>query len=185
MTTDKKTLSEYEGLPCHHWAEELPLIRTVLETLRPKLVIETGTMYGGFAAFLADTITAWDGMVVTIDHLIYPGLQDALRGRTNINFICADVMGDFVDALLYDLVQDLKPQDQSLFYADGPVGRPEFFKLAEIADIVGLHDYGTEVSPEQALEWEQMHSRSPYMHRAFAELQAEKGGYFVSRFWVR
>lgn len=181
-----ETLGEYSGLKCHHWNEELPLLAEVLKAKRPSIVIETGTMFGGFAAFLADTVKPWGGEVVTFDHLIYPGLQDALLGRENLNFIKADVTQSFADTVIWTVLKEAHDNGrETCFYADGPVARPEFFQFAGMATLAGIHDYGTEVTPAQMEKWATMFGFKPFQHQPFEALQAVKGGYFVSRFWEK
>lgn len=180
------TLGSYQGLPCHHWDEELPLIAAVLAAVEPKLVVETGTMYGGFAAFLADTVTPWGGTVLTIDHVLYPGLEDALAGRSNLHFLRTDILGDFAEQVIYAQIERARVRGESTcLYADGPVSRPEFVVFAHFFSLVGIHDYGTEVTPEQMDRWAIGAHYDPFQHEPFAQLQEAKGGYFVSRFWQR
>lgn len=183
--TDAPTLGTYAGLNCHHWNEELPLIADVLSSVRPRLVVELGTMYGGFAAFLADVVKPWSGEVVTFDRTIYPGLEDALSGRENLYFVRADVNSSFGDALIRDFLYKYNSYGhRTCLYADAQPGRAEFFSFGDLADLSGIHDYGTEVSAERLRAWETENWRVPYRHDVFGALQDSKGGYFVSRFWV-
>jgi len=183
--SESPTLGAYQDLRCHHWNEELPLIADVLSTVRPILTIEAGTMYGGFAAFLADAVRPWNGVVLTIDHVIYPGLEDALKGRENLYFVRADVNSSFAGVLIERSISDARVRGGRVcFYADSQAGRREFFELASLADLSGVHDYGTEVTAEKLEVWETQYHRLPYRHDAFKALQDSKGGYFVSRFWV-
>lgn len=180
------TLGTYQGLPCHHWEEELPLIVDVLSAVKPKLVVETGTMYGGFAAFLADTVKVWDGIVLTVDHIIYPGLEDALTGRANLHFFRTDILGDLAEHVIYEQVEEADHhRDFTCFYADGPVRRPEFAEFAHLFNLAAVHDYGTEVTPQQMERWAAECDYVPFQHEPFAKLQEQKGGYFVSRFWMQ
>ena len=179
------TLGTYQGLLCHHWNDELPLVANVLSAVRPMLVVEIGTMYGGFAAFLADAVKPWGGRVVTVDRVIYPGLEAALADRENLCFVRADVNSGFAVDLIRTLMQECSDRDErTCLYADAQPGREEFFSLGHLADLAGVHDYGTEVEPERLEDWATEYRRLPYRHGAFEALQDAKGGYFVSRFWV-
>lgn len=185
MSESIPTLGSYRDLRCHHWNEELPIIVDVLSSVRPSLVVEVGTMYGGFAAFLADTVKSWGGVVLTIDHVIYQGLEDALRERGNLYFVRADVNSTFACALIERSIGDAKVRNERVcFYADAQAGRGEFFDFASLADLSGVHDYGTEVTAEKLEGWATQFHRFPYRHEIFKALQDSKGGYFVSRFWV-
>jgi len=185
VSESSPTLGEYQGLPCHHWNEELPLISYVLSAVKPSLVVEAGTMYGGFSAFLADTVRLWGGVVLTIDYVIYPGLEDALRERENLYFVRADLNSSFTRVLIERFIGDAKVRNERVcFYSDAQSGRGEFFEFASLADLSGVHDYGTEVTAEKLEAWATQFHRFPYRHDAFKAVQDSRGGYFVSRFWV-
>jgi len=180
--SESRTLGVYEGIPCHHWNEELPLIADVLRDFRPTFVVEVGTMHGGFAAFLADTVKEWHGTVLTIDHVLYEGVGDISKARENLFFLQGDVFSPFVSMVVE---KTLKYYQRSCIYCDGGAKRQELPLLGMYADLVGVHDYGTEVSPPDCTAWAKQWSMYPVKEEEFAALQAEKGGYFVSRFWRR
>src|SRR5262245_7212961 len=98
MTEHNPTLGTYKELPCHHWDDELPLIAAMILREKPNLVVETGTMFGGFAAFLADQVAEWLGQVITVDIKIYNAgyLEQMCATRPNLNFVLGDVFGSFV-----------------------------------------------------------------------------------------
>jgi hypothetical protein len=178
------TLGSYQGLPCHHWPEELPLIAAVLADYRPSLVVETGTMYGGFAAFLADTVSAWEGRVLTIDWEIYPTVAEAVATRRDrLQFLCADLLAPMTWEVVTGLTRLHHPT--AALYCDGGAKRTEFKNFSDgWFTLVGVHDYGTEISPEDCAFQERDYGRLPVRAAEFEALQAAKGGYFVSRFWA-
>jgi len=180
----QKTLGTYDGIPMHHWPEELPLITEILEQTQPRLVVELGTMYGGFAAFLQDTIGRWEGRVVSIDWEIYPGLP-AVLDRKGFDFIGADIDGDTVGRLLPALTEG-RYHEAMLYVDSGHQSRMlQMHQFGHYFDLVGVHDFNTEVTPEACAEWATLMRMAPVHAAAFEALQAEKGGYFVSRFWAR
>jgi len=185
-----EVLGSYKGLRCHHWDEELPLIAAVLAEVRPALVVETGTMYGGFAAFLADAVAPWGGEVFTVDRRIYPGLEEACAGRDNLQFLRADLADLTTQWIIRQYVFDVESRRSSgrpmptLLYCDGPPGRPEVEWLGDAVDILGVHDYGTDADSEALAWFVTLHQFEPLHEAAFAALQAEKT-YFTSRFWRR
>lgn len=174
-----KTLGEYRGIPMHHWDDELPLIAEILGQAKPRITVEVGTMYGGFAAFLADTVSEWGGEVLTIDHILYDGIEQVCQGRRNLFFLRGDVFSPFVSSLV---IRELHRRDSCL-YCDGGAKREELPALGRYANIVGVHDYGTEVSPDDCAAWAKATRMEPIEEARFAAIQDAHGGYFVSRFW--
>ncbi len=186
MSPEPTTLGQYQDFPMHHWNEELPLITALLTEYRPRLVVELGTMYGGFAAYLADTIAPWEGHVVTVDWIMYPGLQGILdRSMGRIDFVCADVEGATVATLLPALAHG-RAHEALLYVDSGPQHRlGQMHQFGHAFDLVGVHDFATEVTDAACEEWATAMRMTPVRAAEFAALQAAKGGYFVSRFWAR
>jgi cephalosporin hydroxylase len=176
------TLGSYRGLACHHHDEELPLIAAVLREVRPRYVIEAGTMHGGFAAFLADTVAEWKGQVLTIDIEVQAGLQEALAGRPNLYFLSGDIFSPFIGHILRNL--SLEARGALAFYADAGQGRAELFVYGTLGRLVGVHDYTTSVDAVAAEAWAAEKGLVPFHREAFEALEQTKGGYFVSRFWI-
>lgn len=189
MTDQALTLGSYQGFPCHHWDEELPLVAALLERYRPHFVLELGTMYGGFAAFLADTVSRWQGQVLTVDHVIYPGLQEVLTPRRdNLKFLVADLNEPTTFDLLLAQAQAAASRDASLcLYVDcGHEHRLTVLqRFTRLFRLIGIHDYATEVTVEACETWATQWGYDLVEAAAFAALQCAKGGYFVSRFWSR
>lgn len=183
MTEPGTTLGTYRGILCHHWDEELPLIARVLETYRPRLVVEVGTMYGGFAAFLADTVAPWQGEVLTIDHVLYEGIDEVCKDRPNLFFLRGDVFSPFVSSVVRRALASGDHENTCLYCDAGPK-RLELEAFGASASLVGVHDYGTEITVEKAEAWVKANWVVPVEEEAFAALQAKRS-YFVSRFWRR
>jgi len=96
-----KTFSRYDGLPMQHHVEEIPVIQNILAEILPEIVIELGTMYGGFAAFLADEISEYrEGPTVyTYDkEFICEGLL--LSDRLNLHYYKYDVLDPSIVKLI-------------------------------------------------------------------------------------
>jgi cephalosporin hydroxylase len=175
------TLGTYQGIPCHHWDEELPLIANVLQTYTPRIVVEVGAMYGGFAAFLADMVAPWRGHVYTYDRISYAGVEAVAASRANLTFVNQDVF----ESPAQECIESALAGECSLLYCDAGSKRLELTRFGHYADLVGVHDYGTEITPEACALWAEVCLMVPVQEEAFASLQAAKGGYFVSRFWRR
>ena len=60
-------MTRYKGVPILKAPNDLQVYHEILWQLRPTLVIETGTCYGGSALWFADQVSAWGGRVVSID----------------------------------------------------------------------------------------------------------------------
>jgi hypothetical protein len=136
-------------------------------------------MYGGFAAFLADTVVAWGGEVLTIDRALYEGVEAIFQGRQNLFFLRGDVFSPFISTLV---THELHRRDSCL-YCDGGAKRDELPALGRYANLVGVHDYGTEVTAEDCAAWAKAHRMVAVEEARFEAIQASHGGYFVSRFW--
>ena len=52
-------MTRYKGVPTLKCAEDLQIYHEILWQLRPRLVIETGTCFGGSALWFADQIEPW------------------------------------------------------------------------------------------------------------------------------
>lgn len=176
----------YQGIPCHHWPEELPVIARLLSEWKPATVVEFGTMYGGFAAFLADQVAPWGGRVLTIDWEIYAGLTEVLRPRRHsLQFVC----GDLQDAMTREVIEAYLARNwaANLLYIDsGADHRAEELETwGRRFHLVGVHDYGQNIAPEACARWAAEWDAKPACEAEFAAIQAAHGGYFTSRFWVR
>lgn len=176
------TLGGWDGLPCHHWDDELPVIAELLQATRPALVIELGTMHGGFAAFLSDTLAPWSGQVLTIDREVTSWLEEAVRERPRITFIRADIFSPLVASMLLCETRRVHlSRGASLLYCDGGEKERELTTYGGLADYVGVHDYGTEVRPEACRDWAVTRLYDPYWEERFAALAKPH----ISRFWTR
>lgn len=167
----------------HRW-EDLALILEVLRGARPPVAVELGTATGGFAVFLAMTLGEWDGWVLTVDRQQSQRLE--LEAACS-NLICleADL---FVPPPPRWVTVPLRNPGALLYCDNGN-------KLRELAlyapylgerGLVGVHDYGTEVPPEQAEALMRVRGFAPWRHEAFEAL-AHPEHYPVSltRFWRR
>lgn len=183
MSDEQPTLGMYQGIPCHHWPEELPVIAQILQEHQPRTVVEFGTMYGGFAAFLADQVEPWGGRVLTIDWEIFPGLMDVLAPRRRtLQFLCADIQDPNTEALIEATIH---PGPTDLLYIDsGADHRADELDLwGRRFALVGVHDYGQNIEPGACASWAERWAYTPVREAEFAAIQAAHGGYFTSRFW--
>ncbi len=60
-------MTRYKGVPTLKCPLDLQIYHELLWILKPSLVIETGTCFGGSALWFADQLEPWGGRVVSID----------------------------------------------------------------------------------------------------------------------
>ena len=93
----------WRGVPVQKLALDLWVLQEIIQSTRPGVVLETGTKFGGSAAYLADLLQlAGGGRVISVD-LCHDPLDDTVRGDPRIDFI----EGDSADAAIIDQVHDL------------------------------------------------------------------------------
>lgn len=96
----------YRGIATYKCPTDLWVYQELIDTLRPGLVVETGTFRGGSALFLADRLEiAGHGRVVTIDIDVQPD-RPAHDRLTYLE-------GSSVDRAILDQVEALAPTDGS------------------------------------------------------------------------
>lgn len=173
------TLSTYRGLGLHHWDDELPLIQEVLDNTEPVLVIEFGTMWGGFAAFLADAIDSWGGRVLTLDRDRYASIDELVSRWRNIEYRQRDVF----DVTTVEELQPLFKKDVCLYCDNGNkmLEITTYAPLLPVGALLGAHDYGTEVLPMLTETYLRDLGYAPYRHGEFAKIVKP----YISRFWQR
>ena len=184
MSNDYNTLSMYDGIPLHHRDEELPFIRDVLREFKPKTIIELGTMWGGFAAFLADESRAWSADVHTFDlstEYQRDEFRAALSTRHNLNIHLGwDVLG-FPRGLIVGLLT----RERTLLYCDNGEKEHELTLYAPFVrpgSMIGVHDYDTEVRPQFAHDLLVGNlGMQPFHEQQLAALAMPH----ISRFWTQ
>lgn len=181
-----------------HRYEDRALILEVLWQHRPELAVELGTAAGGFAALLAETVGAWGGRAVTVDRTVdlalaarlgaaYPktltlvGL-DLLQGDPLVTLatICAQ-------GVLWETVPPRRAR--TLLYCDNGNKVEELTRYAPLlqpGDLLGCHDYATEVPVEWVEPFLANLGFTPHRHAEFAAL-ADPMNYPASltRFWLK
>lgn len=123
-------------------------MENVLNEFAPKMIIEIGTGHGGLSIYLGAWAIVNNAQVFTFD------IKDHLDDDTKITLIndlnvmveCRDVFGDIAVEQIKTTLSLDKPV---LLYCDGGNKQKELMRFAPTAkagDVVGCHDYGTEVA---------------------------------------
>lgn len=179
-----------------HRYEDRALIEDVIRAHAPDLAIELGTAKGGFACLLASIVPR----VVTVDHCVDDG-DVSLWDRLTAAYpnLCPVVM----DCLAFDArgswsvltrtgaltLSDLEGSSRTLLYTDNGNKVEEITRFAPLlkpGDLLGTHDYLTEVP----IEWVEPFLADlgfvPHRHDDFAALaHPEFYPASLTRFWVR
>lgn len=176
--------SEWEGyLAIHRW-EDLPVIRQLIENIKPTWAVELGTAQGGFAAMLASVLDQWGGQVHSFDIFHDPGMLETMKERyKNLTLVNGDVLNE--NAQLKKLVT----RAHGLLYTDNGNKQRElelWVPCLMAPAMVGTHDYGTEIDPAWAEAFMASQGYQPYNHETMANL-AHPEFYPVSltRFWIK
>ena len=185
----KSVRCEWYGFEAQHRWEDCPVIACeVLEVVRPKFALELGTAGGGFAAFLAGTLAAWGGSVVTVDIAVNDDLIARLEGSfANLSVWRGDCLSS-VPPILDRLIRGAEYQPCLVYCDDGnkPLEIELYAPLIPVGSLIGCHDYEDEVPSA----WVEPHLTAlgfaPYRHEAFEAL-AHPVDYprSLSRFWIR
>lgn len=100
----------HEGLRVWKTTDDLARYRRVIETARPEVVVEVGTKWGGFAAWLADTCGV---QVIAVDIERAEGRPDSWPGVTFV------VEGSSTDAHVIARVRELVRGRRTMVALDG------------------------------------------------------------------
>ena len=186
MSPGRFIKSEFEGVEMQHRYEDRALIEEVLVTRRPRVAVEYGTAAGGFASFLAATLAAWDGRVVSIDKVPCPNREVLLQRHPNLDLYTLDLLS--LASWPTWLMEAVSGPD-TLVYTDNGNKEQEIYITAPLllsGSTLGTHDYWTEVKPEWVEPYLAGLGYTPHRHADFEAL-SDPVNYPVSltRFWVR
>ena len=86
---------EYQGVAVWKTVDDMDRYRQVIEATSPEVIVETGTKWGGFAAWLADTFNV-DVITVDIEHTEgrledHPGVTFVVKGSSIDNASVSEV----------------------------------------------------------------------------------------------
>jgi len=138
-------LSSWNDIHYIHRCEDLVLIKSIVKKIKPKVVVEFGTFQGGFAGEIAETIKGWNGILHTIDFKKFEMVDTVLSICKNITFHQCDILSE-IDKISQLLLND----GTVMLYTDNGNKMKEIELYAPFlkkGDILGTHDYGTEVDP--------------------------------------
>lgn len=177
--------STVPAMTCQHRSDDFALIKGVFEVLQPKTVIELGTDAGGLAAFFADIVAPWGGLVYTYD--IHRKFNPLLLGGAWPNIIFEEV--DVLNNPGKVWARIAESEGPVLLYCDNGHKEKELELYApwiEPGSVIGVHDFGTEVRPQFAYELlEDTHDMVPLCHEQFEALANEWYPHSLTRFWMK
>lgn len=169
-----------------HRYEDRALIEEVVRMHAPHLAIELGTAKGGFACLLAALVPR----VVTVDHqMAEPDLWARLTAaHPNLDPVLMDCLA-FDPRETWAALTRGAPGARTLLYTDNGNKVEEIMRFAPFltsGDLLGTHDYATEVPVEWVEPFLADLGFVPHHHADFAAL-ADPRNYPASltRFWVR
>jgi cephalosporin hydroxylase len=100
----------HEGLRVWKTVDDMARYRAAIEAARPEVVVEVGTKWGGFAAWLADTCNV---EVIAVDIEVADGRPGAWPGVTFV------VEGSSIDPLVVRRVRELVAGRRTMVALDG------------------------------------------------------------------
>ena len=173
-----------EEIHTDHRYEDLSVIFGVIGKVKPKHIVELGTYYGGFAAYLADMSAEWGGHVYTFDKEKQDTVDKVLKYCNNATFI----EGNILSSVNSDIV-DIISRSNAMLYCDNGNKNLELEMYAPYmkkGSIVGVHDYGTECDPEIAEPLMKRLGFKQFYHEKFEILAAEPHyPHSLTRFWYK
>ncbi len=125
---------KHEGLRVWKTIDDMARYRRVIEAARPEVVVEVGTKWGGFAAWLADTCGV---EVIAVDIEVAEGRPQAWPGVTFV------VEGSSIDVHVVRRVRDLAAGRPTMVALDGDHHSPHVCRE--------IRAYGRLVTPGQYL----------------------------------
>jgi len=189
-------LSKHRGHHYQHRGDDWRVIEPLIEQVRPMVAVELGTDEGGFAGKLADLLKRWGGTVHTFDIAAVgtrsgasPGSQQGGIERLERDFpnLCCyltDVLSNGVNPLVEKCVSSTSP---SLLYCDNgdkPRELELYAPLLRVGDLLGVHDYATEVDPTFAEDLTRKLGFLPHGHEQMETLRTATYEP-MTRFWIK
>jgi len=165
---DVKTSHEIQGLP---------IIRGLLLEFQPELIIEFGTLKGGFTYVLHSTLPDVELHSFDIKHRVAQKRIEKYMNE-NVHFHTCDILTRPLPIDLKDLCKDSR---KKLLYCDNGNKQREielYSGLLNKGDIIGCHDFGKEVFWENIEKY--LLTFKP--HSVNIELEDKN---CMSRFWVK
>lgn len=198
-----------------HRYEDRALIIEVIQAHRPHCAVEFGTALGGFTALLAETVGAfvWDGkedgtvmgpgdssVVWSFDKTLPKAVRTALdNAYPNLFLVEADLLADDWNASVgaeanstaYRVLFNWQRMERSrtLLYTDNGNKVEEitrFAPLLKVGDMLGTHDYATEVPVDWVEPFLAELGFTQHRHGDFAALADPR--YYpasLTRFWLK
>jgi len=189
-------LSEHRGHNYQHRGDDWRVIGPLIEDVRPMVAVELGTDEGGFAGRLADMLATWGGAVHTFDiaavgtragaspQSVQGGVEWLERDFPNLRCHLTDVLSDGVNPLVAECLASASP---TMLYCDNGDKHRElelYAPLLNVGDLLGVHDYATEVDPEFA---EALALRLGFDQNGHELMEALRTETYepMTRFWVK
>jgi hypothetical protein len=169
-------IDKESGVKLSHEIEALPIIRGLLLEFQPELMIELGTLKGGFTYQLHKTLPDVELHTYDIKHVV-AHKRIAHMFNENVSFHIADIQSIPLDELINLCRQPAK----KMLYCDNGDKTKElnmYAKHLNSGDLLGCHDWGTEVFFEDVEDV----LKNFYRHKVNKELKDEN---CMSRFWIR
>lgn len=166
---------EETGILISHEKQCLPMISDMVRDFKPELIIELGTLHGGFTYVLHKS--SEESELHTFDINKRKSIKKELYGP-NVYF---HAKCDILNSINKDLVMLLKSKKKKLLYCDNGKKEQEinmYAKYLNIGDMLGTHDWGREVRYENIANTLKVFSP----HDINKVMEENK---CMSRFWIR
>lgn len=122
----------YKGVPLNKRQDDLKAIFETIKLVRPDIVVECGTQYGGSALYFADQV----GAVITID------IKDQRLKRVKDDHRITFILGDTLSSEVIDKVKQLVKGKKVLLDLDSEHNKDQVFgELEAYSPIVSEGSY--------------------------------------------
>jgi len=133
---------EYKGIPVSQQKASIPLIVNIVTEFNIKNIIELGTLYGGSSVILKDSCP--DINLYTFDKKDLR--HNIVKKRKDIIFYKEDILKK--DQPSPNVIKLLEYPEPAILFCDNGNKKEEvrtYTKYLKHRDIIGMHDWGTEI----------------------------------------
>ena len=145
------------GQHCQHAPASTATLERVLNAYRPSVIVEIGSLFGGITAYIG-TWAFLNGRAHVLSLDMVPCMTVDVRdflGRIGVVYWYEDAWKPDTVAKVFEYIMGRRRDGRALIYCDGGDKTRElalYSKTLDAGDVIGCHDYTTEVAIGGAAE---------------------------------